>query len=209
MNDDRGPWYLLTGLVIGVILGLVYSLKIDPVVYEKHGSPHSSKRGSQRPIPGVDRRGVHRQRESGRGPGAPQSAGGTEYRPHGGRSGAARPGRKSPRGGSPRPGIAGGRPGPGGAPLPPRLLRPNRSPSAATTQALTATPPPLTEHAGARHRNLGRPPPPSVTASPTSILRTPNPTITPLPTRTPTPTRARLSSSRIAARSATPTSASR
>ncbi len=32
--EERGPWYLLTGLVIGVILGLVYSLKFDPVVFE-------------------------------------------------------------------------------------------------------------------------------------------------------------------------------
>jgi hypothetical protein len=35
MNEDRGPWYLLTGVVIGVVLGLVYAWRIDPVVYEK------------------------------------------------------------------------------------------------------------------------------------------------------------------------------
>jgi hypothetical protein len=34
MNEDRGPWYLLTGLVIGIVLGLVYAWRINPVVYE-------------------------------------------------------------------------------------------------------------------------------------------------------------------------------
>ncbi|RPI29197.1 MAG: AtpZ/AtpI family protein, partial [Chloroflexota bacterium] len=34
MNDDRGPWYLLTGLVIGVALGLFYAWKSAPVEYK-------------------------------------------------------------------------------------------------------------------------------------------------------------------------------
>ena len=25
MREERGPWYLLTGLIIGVIFGLVYA----------------------------------------------------------------------------------------------------------------------------------------------------------------------------------------
>jgi hypothetical protein len=33
----RGPWYLLTGLVTGVILGLVYSYLISPVTYTDLG----------------------------------------------------------------------------------------------------------------------------------------------------------------------------
>jgi len=34
MNDDRGPWYLLTGLVIGVALGLFYAWRVAPVEYK-------------------------------------------------------------------------------------------------------------------------------------------------------------------------------
>jgi hypothetical protein len=30
MSDERGPWYLLTGLVIGIVLGLVYAWLIAP-----------------------------------------------------------------------------------------------------------------------------------------------------------------------------------
>jgi hypothetical protein len=33
MRDERGPWYLLTGLVIGIICGLVYAWRISPVKY--------------------------------------------------------------------------------------------------------------------------------------------------------------------------------
>ncbi len=33
MREERGPWYLLTGLVIGVIIGLVYAWRIAPVKY--------------------------------------------------------------------------------------------------------------------------------------------------------------------------------
>lgn len=34
MNDDeRGPWYLLTGLVIGIALGLFYAWVVQPVQY--------------------------------------------------------------------------------------------------------------------------------------------------------------------------------
>ncbi len=33
MNDRRGPWYLLTGLIIGIALGLVYAWAIRPVQF--------------------------------------------------------------------------------------------------------------------------------------------------------------------------------
>ncbi len=33
MNEGRGSWYLLTGLVLGVVMGLVYSWVIAPVEY--------------------------------------------------------------------------------------------------------------------------------------------------------------------------------
>jgi hypothetical protein len=32
-NEQRGPWYLLTGLVIGVVFGLIYAWRISPVKY--------------------------------------------------------------------------------------------------------------------------------------------------------------------------------
>ncbi len=32
--EKRGAWYLLTGVILGLILGLVYAWVIDPVVYE-------------------------------------------------------------------------------------------------------------------------------------------------------------------------------
>ncbi|HIE57173.1 MAG TPA: hypothetical protein EYP88_02930, partial [Anaerolineales bacterium] len=33
MREDRGSWYLFTGLVIGIILGLIYAWIIAPVQY--------------------------------------------------------------------------------------------------------------------------------------------------------------------------------
>lgn len=33
MNNERGPWYLLTGLVLGAALGLLYAWVIQPVEY--------------------------------------------------------------------------------------------------------------------------------------------------------------------------------
>ena len=33
MKDDRGPWYLLTGLILGLVFGLLYSWIISPVRY--------------------------------------------------------------------------------------------------------------------------------------------------------------------------------
>ncbi len=33
MRDNRGPWYLLTGLILGVALGLAYSWLIQPIRY--------------------------------------------------------------------------------------------------------------------------------------------------------------------------------
>jgi hypothetical protein len=33
MRDERGPWYLLTALVLGLAIGLYYSMKVDPVRY--------------------------------------------------------------------------------------------------------------------------------------------------------------------------------
>jgi len=32
-NDERGPWYLLTGVIIGAILGLVFAWIVQPVEY--------------------------------------------------------------------------------------------------------------------------------------------------------------------------------
>jgi hypothetical protein len=33
-NERRGPWYLLTGLILGIALGLVYAWLVSPVSYE-------------------------------------------------------------------------------------------------------------------------------------------------------------------------------
>jgi len=33
MSDQRGPWYLLTGLVIGAVLGVLYAWGVQPVKY--------------------------------------------------------------------------------------------------------------------------------------------------------------------------------
>lgn len=33
MNESRGPWYLLTGVAVGLVLGLLYAWLIDPVAY--------------------------------------------------------------------------------------------------------------------------------------------------------------------------------
>jgi hypothetical protein len=34
MNEYRGPWYLLTGLIIGLVLGFIYAKWVSPVEYE-------------------------------------------------------------------------------------------------------------------------------------------------------------------------------
>lgn len=33
MKEERGPWYLLTGLVLGFIIGIIYALRIAPVEF--------------------------------------------------------------------------------------------------------------------------------------------------------------------------------
>lgn len=33
MRENRGPWYLLTGLMIGLVIGLIYAWVFDPVQY--------------------------------------------------------------------------------------------------------------------------------------------------------------------------------
>jgi hypothetical protein len=33
MKEDRGPWYLFTGLVIGLVIGIIYAWRIAPVEY--------------------------------------------------------------------------------------------------------------------------------------------------------------------------------
>jgi len=33
MREERGPWYLLTGLVIGIVLGLLYAWIVSPIEY--------------------------------------------------------------------------------------------------------------------------------------------------------------------------------
>ena len=33
MKEERGPWYLLTGLVIGIVFGLVYAWRVQPAEY--------------------------------------------------------------------------------------------------------------------------------------------------------------------------------
>jgi hypothetical protein len=33
MRDERGPWYLITGLVLGIVLGLFYAWVVSPVEY--------------------------------------------------------------------------------------------------------------------------------------------------------------------------------
>lgn len=35
MNENSGPWYLLTGLVLGLVIGLVYSLLISPLEFAR------------------------------------------------------------------------------------------------------------------------------------------------------------------------------
>jgi len=35
MNDERGNWYLLTGLVLGILLGLFYAWRVRPLEYSE------------------------------------------------------------------------------------------------------------------------------------------------------------------------------
>ena len=46
MNRGRGPWYLLTGLMVGLAIGLIYSWLLDPVEYS-NASPQALKPGLQ------------------------------------------------------------------------------------------------------------------------------------------------------------------
>ena len=42
MNRGKGPWYLLTGLMIGLVVGLLYAWLLDPVEYS-NASPQALK----------------------------------------------------------------------------------------------------------------------------------------------------------------------
>ena len=42
----RGSWYLLTGVILGLLIGLVYTLLINPVVYT-HSTPASLQEGDK------------------------------------------------------------------------------------------------------------------------------------------------------------------
>lgn len=44
MNDNRGPWYLLTGVVLGLVAGLIYGWVIQPVG-EQNVAPSALKPG--------------------------------------------------------------------------------------------------------------------------------------------------------------------
>lgn len=191
MNEDRGPWYLLTGIVIGVALGLVYAWKIDPVVYEKTSPaslqaeykdqyraliaaafaasgnlPRAQARlallGEEDPARVV---AVQAQRAlaENRPPAEARALGLLAVALSQGDLPPAQP--AAPAGDAPSltlPTPGGATAGAPGSPVPPENFSPP-PPTASTTL-----------------------PSPSSTA--TSILRTPNPTITPLPTRTPTAT---------------------
>ena len=40
MSEKHGPWFLFTGILIGLIIGIVYSLFINPVKYT-NAAPYS------------------------------------------------------------------------------------------------------------------------------------------------------------------------
>ena len=42
MRDERGPWYLLTGFAIGIVLGLVYAWLIAPQQYQDRDTSPAS-----------------------------------------------------------------------------------------------------------------------------------------------------------------------
>ncbi|MBG0784570.1 MAG: hypothetical protein H0S79_05670 [Anaerolineaceae bacterium] len=42
----RGGWYLLTGLILGMLIGLVYTLLINPVIYT-HSTPATLQAGDK------------------------------------------------------------------------------------------------------------------------------------------------------------------
>jgi len=44
--EKRGAWYLLTGVILGLILGLVYTWVIDPVIYE-NSAPANLEEGDK------------------------------------------------------------------------------------------------------------------------------------------------------------------
>ena len=45
-HPNQGSWYLITGLVIGLILGLAYTCLLNPVIYE-NSRPASLSEGDQ------------------------------------------------------------------------------------------------------------------------------------------------------------------
>ncbi len=65
-NDNRGPWYLITGLVVGIIIGVLVAWVVQPVNYT-NTNPASLRADYQRPVPGDDRRSVPGKRRPGAG----------------------------------------------------------------------------------------------------------------------------------------------
>ncbi len=187
MNEDRGPWYLVTGLVIGVVLGLVYSLRIDPVVFEST-APISLR---------ADAKDRYRSLIA-----AAYAANGNLVEAQarlnllGDQDTARTVALQAQRA------LAENRPelearalgllavALGQASTSPSQAAPTLTISSSTiftpTLTIPASPPPGT---AAQTPSPRRTPTTSPTTSPTSILNTPNPTITPLPTRTATPTK--------------------
>ena len=188
MREERGPWYLLTGLVIGAALGLLYAWRISPVVYQD--TPPSSLMAEYKD----QYRAIIAAAFAANGNLARAQARldllGDEDTA---RSVAIQAQRalaeNRPEAEVRALGLLAVALGQGNVPLPQAAITQVITPTLPVTTTLTIIVRTPTSMAAGTTLTLEALLSASPTTSPTSLLRTPNPTPTPLPSRTPTPTR--------------------
>jgi hypothetical protein len=188
MRDERGPWYLLTGLIIGIVLGLLYAWLISPREY-KDTSPASLQSEFKDQYRAMIAAAFVANGNLARAKARLELLGDSDVV----RALAEQAQRTLAEGESPREaqalGLLAVALGQGDSsvtqsPIPTEASTQNHSPNSA--QSITPTPPPLAETLGPTHQNIEESPSPTTTDETSQVTRTSNSTFTPLPTRTPT-----------------------
>ena len=187
MRENRGPWYLLTGLALGVILGLGYACLVQPVRYTDT-TPASLRSDFKERYRALIASAYQANKDLVRAKARLALLGDPDmYRA------LAEQAQRTLAGGDPEEARALGLLAVALGPAPPTLApSPSGSPAAPSptgditaTRTITGS---LTLNPAASPAQTTTPGAPANLPGPTAALLTPLPTFTPLPTRTPTPT---------------------